>query len=248
MQPRTPFTEVMSAETPAKGTVLKSVSPNVTEALGYTPLDFLFIDRQHGSPVTETLEYLVRVADLAELPMIVRVPRDDMSLITAFLDFGVSGIVIPQVEDPDTVREASSHVRYEHGRSLGSFTRAARFGQVPKPEYAEHVNEDLALLPMIETQAGMDAVDEIAALAETTAIAIGPGDLAWDLDVEFGSEPHQEAITSIFDAAGDHDCPVGIFVPSEEEIERNADRAAFLIYSSDVTILMDAYSEVLGDR
>lgn len=248
MQPRTSFLEVMTNDPPALGTVLKSVSPNVAEALGYTPLEFLFIDRQHGSPVTERLEYLVRTGDLVDLPTIVRVPRDDMSLITAFLDLGVTGIVVPQVEDAETVVEASSHMRYRHGRSLGSFTRAARFGAVPKDTYAEHVNENLALLPMIETAAGKAAVEEIAARPETTAITIGPGDLAWDLDVEFGSEAHQEAITEIFDAAAAQDCPVGIFVASEEMMDRNADRAAFLIYSSDVSVLTDHYTAVFADR
>ena len=248
MEPRTPFVELLTEDAPAKGTVLKSVSPNVAEALGYTPLEFIFIDRQHGSPVTETLEYLVRVGDLVDLPTIVRLPREDTSMITAFLDFGISGIVLPQVEDPETVKEASSHMRYQDGRSLGSYTRAARFGNVPKQTYAEHVNERMALLPMIETQAGMDAVDEIAALPETTALAIGPGDLSWDLGVEFGSEPHQDAITEIFETASDHDCPVGIFVPSEAEIDRNWDRAAFLIYSSDISVLTAAYSDVFGEE
>ncbi len=246
VQPRTSFTDVMGSEPPASGTVLKSVSPNVAEALGYTPLDFLFVDRQHGSPVTEQLEHLVRVADLAGLPTIVRVPREDTSLITGFLDFGVSGIVLPQIEARAPVREASSHMRYRDGRSLGSFTRAARFGEVPKETYAEHVNERLALLPMIETAAGMEAVEEIAAMPETTAITIGPGDLAWSLGVEFGGPEHHAAITEIFERSAEQDCPVGLFVPSTAEFERNRGRAAFLIYSSDVSILMKHFSEQFG--
>lgn len=247
MEPRTTFSDVMAGDEPATGTVLKSVSPNVTEALGYTPLDFLFVDRQHGSPVAETLENLVRVGDLVELPLIVRVPRDDMSLITYFLDMGVSGIVIPQVTDPETVVEASSHVRYQDGRSLGSYSRAARFGEVPKDRYAAHVNENLALIPMIETVAGMEQAAAIAARPETSAIAIGPGDLAWDLGYEFGSDPHRDAIDEVIETVTGEGCPVGIFVGTESALERYRGPAAFVIYSSDVTILMDAYKEIVGE-
>lgn len=248
MQPRSSLAARLLVDDLAIGTVLGSVSPTVAEALGYTPLDFLFVDRQHGSPVTEELEEIVRSADLTNTPVVVRVPRGDMSMITYLLDSGVRGIMLPQIEDAAAVRGASSHVRYSDGRSLASTSRAAKFGNVSKKDYADYVNEELALLPMIETEAGVDAADEIAVLDEVTALTIGPGDLAWSLDVTIGSDAHSAAIDRVFEVGTAHDCPVGIFVASPEDIERYADRAAFVIYGSDIGILSAHYHEVLGDR
>lgn len=245
MEPRTSLAETVTASETAVGTNLKSVSPVMAEALGYAPLDFLLVDRQHGSPVVETLEEVVRTADLQDLPVVVRVPRDDTSLVTFLLDAGVRGIMVPQVEEPETVREISSHMRYEDGRSLSSYSRAARFGNVPKQRYAEYVNGELALLPMVETTAGLDAVDDLAAMEEVTALTIGPGDLAWSLDVPYDSAAHRDAIDEVFERAATHDCPVGLFTPDVSEVERYRDRAAFLIHGSDVSITAGYFEELL---
>lgn len=248
MQPRSSLAATLTADETTVGTVLQSVSPNVAEALGYTPVEFLFVDHQHGSPVVESIEHIVRAADLNDLPVVVRVPHDDASMTTYLLDLGVRGIMLPQVESADTVREASTHVRYRDGRSLGSSTRAAKFGAVPKRDYADHVNDDLALLPMVETVDGMDTAAAVASLDETTALTIGPGDLAWSLDVPFGSDEHRAAIDRIFEVGEANDCPVGLFVTTPGEIERYRDRAAFLVYNADVSVLTDHYDAVLGDR
>ena len=247
MEPRSSFAARVTDDRTAVGTTLKSASPDAAEALGYTPLDFLFVDRQHGTPVFETLSHIVRAADLTDLPVIVRVPRADSSEVTFLLDLGVRGIVIPQVETPEVVQEMSSHVRYADGRSLGSYTRAARFGNVPKDRYAAYVNEELALLPMIETVAGLDAVDDLASMDEVTALTIGPGDLAWSLGVPFDSEEHVEAIDEIFDRAAAYDCPVGIFAPTVAHVERDLDRAAFLVHSSDVSLATAHFETLLGN-
>ncbi|MFP8956605.1 HpcH/HpaI aldolase family protein [Natrialbaceae archaeon A-CW3] len=244
MEPRQSFAELVNRPELAMGTNLKSGSPVMAEALGYSDLDFLLIDRQHGSPLMEGLEEVVRAADLQDVPVVVRTPKDDTSMITYLLDTGVRGIMLPMVEDVETVREASAHMRYEDGRSLGSYTRAARFGNVPKPRYAEYVNEELALLPMIETTAGLDIVDELSSMPEVTALAIGPGDLAWSIGVPYDSPEHHDALDEIFEVAAANDCPVGTFAPAVSHVEQFRDRAAYLIHSSDVSITMGHFDEL----
>ena len=227
------------------GTILKSMSPNVAEALGYTDLDFLFVDRQHGSPVVERLESIVRAADLSRLPVITRIPREDYSMITYLLDVGVRGICVPQVESAETVREASSHVRYRDGRSLGTTTRAARFGAVPREEYIDYVDTELALLPMIETVAGVENAENITSMDEVTGVLVGPGDLAHAIGATFGDERHRRTIDELFDTAASNDCPVGIFVSSVEELERYRSRASLLVYGKDLEMVTSHVTEVL---
>lgn len=221
------------------GTLLKSMSINMAEALSYTDLSFLFVDRQHGSPVFTRIEDIVRAADLNDTPVAVRVPRDDTSMITSLLDLGVRGIVLPQVETEERVKRASSHVRYADGRSLGTTTRAAQFGAFEKSAYVDYVNDELALLPMIESEAGIENAAALAAMDEVTALLIGPGDLAHSLGTKFWSDDHLVAIERVFDAAEEHECPTGIFVSTEEQLADVADSVSFTIYWKDIGIVTD---------
>ena len=235
----------LTADDLSIGTLLKSMSVNMAEALSYTDLSFLFVDRQHGSPVFARIEDIVRAADLNDAPVAVRVPREDTSMITALLDIGVRGIVLPQVETEERVERASSHVRYADGRSLGSTTRAARFGAFEKSAYIEYVNEELALLPMIESETGVENAGALAAMDEVTALLIGPGDLAHSLGTEFWSDEHLAAIERVFDAADEQDCPAGIFVSTEVQLADVADRITFTIYSKDIGIVTDHFEDVV---
>jgi len=226
----------LTADRLSIGTLLKSMSVNMAEALSYTDLSFLFVDRQHGSPAYTRLENIVRAADLNDVPVAVRVPRDDTSMITYLLDLGARGIVLPQVETEERVKRASSHVRYADGRSLGSTTRAAQFGDFEKEAYIDYVNRDLALLPMVETVAGIENAEALAAMDEVTALLIGPGDLAHSLGTQFWSDEHLDAISRIFDAADAQACPAGIFVSTETQLADVADRITFTVYGNDVGI------------
>lgn len=239
-------TELFERDDPAIGTVLKSFSPNVAEALGHTPVDFLFLDRQHGSPVYDGLDHIVRAADLNDLPVIVRIPTGDTSMITYCLDAGVAGIMMPQIEDAETVVEASRHVRFDEGRSISTTSRAAEYGARSREEYIEYVNEDVALLPQLESEAGVQQAGEVAQLEETTALAIGPGDLSKSLGASPGDDVVRSAIGDVFDAADRHDTDAGIFVGDPAGIDQYRDDAAFIIYNSDVGLLMNHFDDVLS--
>lgn len=229
------------------GTTLKSVEPNMAEAVGQTPVDFLFVDLQHGSPLMEEYEDIVRAAELTDLRICARVPRDDTTRITYLMDLGTGALMLPQIESTAAVEEALSHFRYSEGRSIASTSRATGFGKVDRETYIEHVNEEIVLLPQIETLAGVDVVEELTAMESVDAIAIGPGDLSMDMNVEPGSAEVMDAVDDIFDVAAANDCAVGTFVGTPEGIERYAGRASFVVYNSDVGIVVDHFDRVLGD-
>ena len=237
--------QVIERNEPAVGTTLKSIAPNNAEALGCTPLDFLFIDRQHGSVLHENLEHVVRAADLNDLPVIVRVPSDDLSIITYLLDVGVAGIMLPQIENPETVIEASKRTRFSDGRSIATTSRAAEFGACSSEEYVDYVNNEIALIPQLETQDGVGVASQVASLDESSFIAIGPGDLSKSLNADPSDEIVQSAIDDVFEAGSNHGCGTGIFVSEPSGISEYDD-AAFVIYNSDVGVVMDHFNRVLS--
>lgn len=246
MEEPTSLVDVLTGDRFAVGTILQSASVNMAEALGYTPLDFLFVDRQHGSPVYEELEHIVRATDLNDLPVLVRTPADAPETITSVLDLGARGIMLPQIDHPDQVRAAHRRVRYSDGRSLGTSSRATGFGQMDREAYIRYVNEELALVPMVETPGALERVDDLAALEQTTALVVGPGDLSFSLGTSPGTDEFEDALDAVYRAGERNDCPVGIFVGSEVELDRAAERAAFAVFSSDVDVAVSHFEDVLG--
>lgn len=230
----------------AVGTFFKSGSANLAEALCQTPLDFLLIDCQHASPSLETVEAVVRAADLQALPVMARLPHTDVSAVNSLLDAGISALMVPQVDDPQTVADIADAARYDERRSFATSTRAGRFGQVDLEAYLDFAANGIAIVPQIETRAGLDAVEAIAAATSTTALMIGPGDLSHALGVSPGDQVFEEAVDRVFAAADEHDVGVGTYVGSAAEIELYAERGAtFLLFKSDIGLAVSHLESVL---
>jgi 2-keto-3-deoxy-L-rhamnonate aldolase RhmA len=243
-RPRSLVKELESDE-PSIGIILQSMSPIMVEALGYTDISYVFVDFQHGSPKVPDIDHIVRAADLNDLPVVARVPRDDFSMITYLLDNGVRGIILPQIEDSDVVREAITHVRYGDGRSIASTSRAARFGDFETEDYIDYVNDEIALIPMVESEAAVENASAIAELEETTAVLIGTGDLSLSLDDETKSDPLAPAVDRIFEACHEQECPVGLPAVTAEDIERYHDDASFLLAGTDVSYAQMKVTETM---
>jgi len=217
------------------GTVLKSGSPNMAEALGQTELDFLLIDRQHASPGLETIEHVIRAADLSELPVIVRLPRDSLGLVGNVLDAGAAGIMLPQTETVGEVERVLPKVRYDEGRSFSPNTRAGRFGTVDVDR--DVVDAGLAVIPQIETPRGLDNADDIVELDGVDNLAVGPLDLSLSLGIDRESDEFNATLDDLFDRARAAGCGIGTFVGTPAEIDAYRNRVTFLACGSDIGLV-----------
>lgn len=236
MAPPTDASAVLSGQPCAIGTVIKSGSPNIVEALGYTDLDFVLIDRQHAAPGLETIENMLRAADLNDLPAIVRLPQEDLDLVSNVLDAGAGGVMLPQTETIDQVDRLAEHVRYDAGRSFSPNTRAGRFGHGGLD--FDTIDNALAVIPQIESRTGLDNVDAIAAHDAVTTLAIGPQDLSLSLGLDRESEAFNDALEELFAA----ECGAGTFVSGPDDLADFRGRAPFVACGSDIGLVTDVFS------
>jgi 4-hydroxy-2-oxoheptanedioate aldolase len=120
-------------------------------------------------------------------------------LIKRFLDIGATTLLIPYVQSADEARAAVAAVRYPpHGlRGVSALTRATRFGRVE--DYTDTADQTICLLVQIETQAGLDALEDICAVDGVDGVFIGPADLAASLG-HIGAPAHPAVVTRIEDA------------------------------------------------
>lgn len=234
------------AGTLSVGTFVKSGSPVVVEALGYTPLDFVVVDRQHASPGLETIESIARAADVVDVPVLVRLSSWDSDGLVNLLDSGVQGVIVPQVDGPEVARSVVARTRYDRRRSYATSTRTGRYGNRTKGEHLERTRKSTVVVAMIETQEGVESADAIASVEGITALMTGPADLALSLGVEAGSDEHESAIDRVFDVAADAGVGAGEYVSGAEDLgSDHSHRRSFAIYRSDVGALSGHFDDVL---
>ena len=87
------------------GTLIVSPSPAWLDAVSGMGLDFVFIDTEHIALNRETVSWMCRTYRAMGLPPLVRIPNQDPDTASMVLDDGASGVVIPYVEDVETVRK-----------------------------------------------------------------------------------------------------------------------------------------------
>jgi 4-hydroxy-2-oxoheptanedioate aldolase len=169
----------------------------VAEALGFSGIDYVYIDMEHSpNSLMSVLELCQALAGTPAIP-VVRLPTNDHVLIQQLLDVGIENLVIPMVEDADEARSAASATRYppKGVRSVARVHRGNRYGRAVA-EYERDVEDRVCLTVQIESRAALGRLAEIVAVEGVDAVLFGPGDLAADFG-HFGKTEHPEVLAAI---------------------------------------------------
>jgi len=152
--------------------------PLVVEAVARAGFDVVGLDLQHGGFGLQEASRVLQVLDLVGVAAIVRLSSEELGSLPRYLDFGASEAMVATVDDPETARRAIRLARYQPvgDRSEGGH----RFGLVPDDRDAQPPPRVWA---MIETLAGLEAVEAIADVPGLHGLAVGPADLARALGV-----------------------------------------------------------------
>ena len=178
---------------PATAGWLSSGNTFIAEAMANSGYDGIVIDMQHGMGITadKAISCMQAISTTDTVP-IVRVPWNDPMQIQYVLDAGAYGIIIPLVNTYEEAVQAAGACRYPPlgYRSLGP-NRATLYGG---PDYAQHANEEIIVLVMIETKEAIDNLEEIAKAPGIDGFYIGPSDLAVSFGIPIGPDTQQDPI------------------------------------------------------
>ncbi|QFS82541.1 4-hydroxy-2-oxo-heptane-1,7-dioate aldolase [Roseivivax sp. THAF40] len=171
----------------------------VPEMLAGAGYDWVLVDCEHA-PV-DTLDVLPALQAIGQYPdvsAVVRPAANDPVLFKRLLDIGAQTLLVPYVQSAEEARAAVSAMRYgPRGiRGMAGAMRATRYGRVT--DYFTRAEEELCLILQVETQAGVDALDEIAAVDGVDGIFIGPADLSASMGYP-GQLGHPEVRATIDD-------------------------------------------------
>jgi len=212
--------------------------------------DSITVDLQHGlTDYGSALPMLQAIAACDATPM-ARVPWLEPGIVGKLLDAGALGIVCPMINTPADAEALVRYCRYapDGARSFGPARAQVAHG----PDYAQHANESVITLAMIETE---EALSQVAAIARTpglTGVYIGPSDLS----LSMGFQPkldHDEpkvvdAIKRILEAAKEAGIKAGIHCLAPTYAKEMLDLGFDLVtLGTDIRLFTAAYAGAMKE-
>lgn len=233
------------------GIFSKTTDSNFIEALGFSGLDFVILDQEHGPVSLETLHNHVRAARCSNLKSIVRAKGVDSNAIGAALDAGADGVQVPNISTPEQARQAVRAARFfpQGNRGVCRFVKAASFGSMPKQEYFKQSNTRLVVL-QVEGKEGIANLDAILKVEGYDILFIGPYDLSQSLGIpgEIDHPKMKETMAEVARKAQNQGKQLGAFADTLELArEMRASGFKYLAYSVDVNIFLEAAMRIKED-
>lgn len=185
--------------------------PSVRQAqiVALTGLDGIIIDCEHGHIGDDAMHNSVAAISALGVSPIIRVRGPTHDILKRALDTGAHGLMVPQINNAEEAAQvvASSKFPPQGVRGQGSAFPAIGHG-LTTPEYMKSADQTIITMIQIETRAGVENVDAIAATPGVDLIFIGPNDLAQSLlgyTPARGDEPEfVQAVDKIIAAARKH--------------------------------------------
>ncbi|MEE9315963.1 MAG: aldolase/citrate lyase family protein [bacterium] len=219
-----PIKEKMKGGEFVVGPFMKSRDPAMVEIVGIAGFDFAIFDMEHSALSIESVEDLIRMAEIRGIDSIVRVPEISESAISGPLDAGASGVLVPHV---DTRKQAEEVVFLSKFSPLGErgmdvFARAADYSHLPKEKYLKQANRKTLLIVQIEGKKGVENLDDILLVKGLDTIFVGPYDLSQSLGVpgEINHPKVMEKIKQVVGKVRKAGLSLGIYVDDVETAKK----------------------------
>ncbi|KMO14228.1 HpcH/HpaI aldolase family protein [Methylobacterium platani] len=231
----------------AGGLFVSIPAPEIVEIAAVAGFDFVLVDLEHTLIDGAALERMLAACDRAGVSALVRVPGAGSERILQSLDAGAAGIVVPRVASPaeavEAVRRARHAPRGIRGLNAG---RLGRYGDCDLAGLPARLDAETLVIAMIEDEAGLAAVADIAATAGLDGLLFGAADYsqAIGLPWQTGAPAVQaagSAVTRACRAAGIHAFAIA---RSEADLPRLRDEGVGgLLVANDRGLLRRALSE-----
>lgn len=167
------------------GTLVVSTSPKWLKYIMNVGMDFVFIDTEHAAIDRDKLSWMCYAYGAMDMAPIVRIPSPDPYLATQVLDGGACGILAPYIESADQVKALVGAAKYKpvKGKKLEDKLNGIVEFEAKLEEYIIKSNKNNIMLVNIESQAGVNALNDILKVPGLDGVVIGPHDLSCSLGI-----------------------------------------------------------------
>jgi 2-keto-3-deoxy-L-rhamnonate aldolase RhmA len=173
---------------------------------------------------------------------IVRIPTNEPIHIQRALDCGALGVVVPKVSSAEDAERALAASRYQAGgRGMCPTVEGARWSVDGWAEHRAQSNENILVIPLLETVAGVKSVDEIAALDGIDYFLLGFADLSQDMGIS--RETHPELLAAEWVRVRDAVHAAGAKIGCSPNAGQSGEGADFWTLLSDLVLLIASARE-----
>jgi 2-dehydro-3-deoxyglucarate aldolase len=234
----------LAAGEPTVGTWITLGHPSIAEVLARAGFDWLVIDMEHSVIGLTEAQDLLRAADVAGVPGVVRLPSNDPVIAKRVMDAGATGVMVPMVNSAADAEAAVAAVRYPPRGTRGvGLARAQGYGAPGAfAAHRDRLDEEAVVVVMIEHVDAVAAIDDILAVDGVDAFIVGPYDLSGSLGVPGELEDPRvlAALETVHAAGRRHGVPGGLHVVEPDPARLRAALDAghrFVGYGLDVRFL-----------
>jgi 2-keto-3-deoxy-L-rhamnonate aldolase RhmA len=183
---------------PIIGGTVSSPDPEVYCAVANAGFDFTWIEMQHSPLTYQEVAHMIRACKGSAAIPFIRVPDAVEGDIQKAVDIGALGIIIPMVEKIEKVQNAVKFAKYPPigARSQGGGQYGALWGS----DYRATANENIVIVAMIESPAGVAIADQIASYPGVDVVFAASTDLGSFSGYKQGQPKYEELVTRIHDA------------------------------------------------
>lgn len=231
--------------------VFEFFSSGIPAILSQAGCDYVIYDMEHNGAGFETLKTQAAICRGLPIVPMARVPASDYHFLARALDIGMRGVMVPMVESADQARAIAAATRYppagRRGAAFG-FAHDGYEGGAPKDKIAA-ANAEITVIAQIETERGLENVEQIAAVDGIDVLWVGQFDLTNFLGIpgDFDHPMFSEAIARTVAAARDHGKGLG-FMATDEAWAARAREMGFnmIAVGTDQGLLMRGIASVLA--
>ena len=180
------------------GGTISSPDPDVYCAMAHAGFDFLWIEMPHSPLSYQEVARMIWACRGAPAVPFIRVPNATEGDIQKATDIGALGIIVPMVASAEKMETAVKFAKYPPAgeRSQGGGQYGALWGR----DYRRTANENIMVIAMIESPAGAEVADEIAAVRGVDVVFAAATDIGSFSGYRQGDPQYEAIVTRIHDA------------------------------------------------
>jgi 4-hydroxy-2-oxoheptanedioate aldolase len=205
--------------------------PAVAEIFGRAGFDWLVIDNEHSANDARTLRSMLRAAAHTQAVVLGRPLRLDPDEIRRYLDLGAQGILCPFINTGKEARNLVDACRYPPQGIRGYGPRRAGVYGFDADEYFHQANEALLCITIIESEQGVQNIEEIVSVEGIDGVTIGPMDLSISLKIfkQFEHPAYRTAVDRVRAACTKYGKAMGTGCYSLDHAKQSAEAGDVLL-------------------
>ncbi len=241
----------LGGETVLGSMVFEFFTPGISQILKHAGCEYLIYDMEHAGFSIESLKTQVAHCRGTGVVPMVRVPRGEYHFLARALDVGAQGVMVPMVNSREEARIIAEATHYPPRGRRGAAFSFAHDDYEPGDPAAKMKAADQRnfVIAQIETEHGLEAVEDIAAVDGIDCLWLGHFDLTNFLGIpgEFENPQYINAVKRIVAAGRKHKKALG-FMAADTTWAKQYKKFGFnmIATGTDHGILMNGVKHILS--